>query len=73
MSKLDPRPDNSGRKYTWSELNSYLQMIFGRPGDNHSITIQPDKYAMTKEEIIAEAQKQGYTVVETSNGYLTFS
>ncbi|MGE7766673.1 hypothetical protein [Peribacillus sp. NPDC096540] len=70
MSKLDPRP-NSKPLYSWQELNEYLQLNFKAPG-NLETTIDVRNYSMSKDEIIHEAEKQGYKVYEKGEHQLEF-
>ncbi|WP_339233792.1 hypothetical protein [Oceanobacillus sp. FSL W7-1281] len=71
MSKLDPKPNQEKLNYSWSELNRMLQSNFNTPGIT-SATIDLDNFNIPKEEIIAEATEQGYTVTESSPGHLRF-
>lgn len=71
MSKLDPRPNPENPKFSWDYLNNLLQANFNMPGVK-SATINLDDYAIPKEEIIAEAEKQGYKVTESSGNNLRF-
>ncbi|MDR4314982.1 Uncharacterised protein [Niallia circulans] len=70
MSKLDPKPEKN-RLYTWEDLNDYLQLHFKSPG-SFVPTIDVRQYSMTKEEIISEAETQGYKVSQPREHILKF-
>ncbi|WP_078428760.1 hypothetical protein [Alkalihalobacterium alkalinitrilicum] len=71
MSKLDPRPEYNGPLHSWDNLNSVLQTNFNKPGKNFA-TIDLRKYSIPKDEIITEANKQGYKVSENGEHFLRF-
>ncbi len=70
MSKLDPRP-GSKPLYDWQDLNEYLQVHFKFPS-NFVPSIDVRNYSMSKDEIITEAEKQGYKVFEVDEYNLEF-
>lgn len=71
MSKLDPRPESNGNLYSWDRLNFILQSKFNEPRDN-TATIDVRDYEMSKDEIITEAEIQGYKVTEPAENHLKF-
>lgn len=71
MSKLDPRPPKKKVLYSWEELNERLQVVLSQP-NNSKATINVDEFEMSAEEIIAEAEKQGYEVEQDDN-FLIFT
>ncbi len=71
MSKLDPRPNYKGPLHSWDTLNQQLKSTFNQPGDNF-LVIDFRKFSIPKEEIIAEAEKQGYKVSLHEDHYLKF-
>ncbi|NMH67271.1 hypothetical protein HF072_00435 [Bacillus sp. RO3] len=71
MSKLDPRPSDIKELYSWDVLNSTLQTAFKQPGEKTAV-IDLRQFSLTKEEIVTEAESQGYTVTEEYNHYLRF-
>ncbi|GAE32453.1 hypothetical protein [Halalkalibacter hemicellulosilyticus] len=72
MSKLDPKPQNKGSLYSWKELNRTLQLNSEVPGDE-GLLIDLRQFSLTKEEIIIEAEKQGYKVEERREHFLRLS
>lgn len=70
MSKLDPKPDRKV-PYSWNVLNNVLKRSFKTPGTD-SVTVRPEQFEMSKDEIISEAEKQGYKVTDNNNGFLKF-
>lgn len=71
MDELDPRPTYNGPLYSWDYLNRLLQSNFNKPG-KCSAMIDLRTYSIPKEEIIIEAEKQGYKVSEQSGHFLKF-
>ncbi|WP_164219395.1 hypothetical protein [Virgibacillus sp. YIM 98842] len=71
MSKLDPRPESQKPKYSWDELNIMLQNTFTDPSKK-SLLIDLRQFKISKEDIIPEAEKQGYKVSEEKEHYLRF-
>lgn len=71
MSKLDPKPKQENPSLSWKDLNDLLQANFNMTGIE-SATIKLKNYAIPKEEIISEAEKQGYKVTELQGGSLRF-
>jgi hypothetical protein len=71
LAKLDPRPITPPAKYSWDTLNNTLQAGFKTPGKK-SVVIDLRNYDLTKEEIVTEAESQGYKVSEESEFYLRF-
>lgn len=69
MSKLDPKPERKNPQHSWDYLNSLLQTNIKLYG--HA-TIRHADYSMSKNEIIAEAEKQGYKVTDNGNNHLKF-
>ncbi|MET3558655.1 hypothetical protein ABID29_001781 [Streptococcus rupicaprae] len=71
MGKLSPKPQPI-KKYSWEDLNAYLNMIFTSQHDHPRASINYHNYNMSKNDIIVEAEKSGYKVTDEGNGYLTF-
>lgn len=71
MSKLDPRPEYKGPLYSWEDLNRILQARFNQPGEAWAV-IDLRQFSIPKNEIIAEAEKQGYKVFEQGDYHLRF-
>ncbi|CAG9620843.1 hypothetical protein [Sutcliffiella rhizosphaerae] len=71
MSKLSPRPLKQEKLFSWDDLNSQLLANFNMPGIDYAV-IDLQKYDMSKEEIIVEAEKQGYKVIEQAPHHLRF-
>jgi hypothetical protein len=71
MSKLDPRPPKKKELRSWEQLNELLQFFLSQPNDPMT-TINVNDYAMSAEEIITEAEKQGYKVSRNGD-HLFFS
>lgn len=72
---LDPKPENYRRlpKKTWEDLNRELQFYFTKGRfDNPYFIANANDYEMTKEEIIKEAESQGYKVTEPTVDNLKF-
>lgn len=74
MSKLDPRPSSVEASFTWEDLNRKLQSTFSGKSTNPALIIDSRDYLIPKDEIIAEAEKQGYKVSElnTNSHMLSF-
>ncbi|MFP7201921.1 hypothetical protein SFC08_13180 [Lysinibacillus halotolerans] len=72
MSKLDPRPNKQGSNYSWDDLNRFIQSQLSQFGVDKTLPIDVRNYSMSKEEIISEAEKQGYKVIEKDEYYLEF-
>ena len=71
MSKLSPRPDYNGPLYSWDKLNNMLQISFNAPG-KRSAVIDLRQFSIPEEEIIVEAEKQGYKVHKENEYFLRF-
>ncbi|WP_162012533.1 hypothetical protein [Streptococcus sp. S784/96/1] len=71
MNKLSPKPTPT-KKYTWWDLEQYLNMSFSTQHVDPKASIDYRNYEMSKEEIILEGTKAGYKVTDNGNGYLTF-
>jgi hypothetical protein len=71
MDGLSPRPRYNGPLYSWKELNDFLRIIFTGAGEHQAIIDLRD-YSMSKDEIVAEATKQGYKVSEQDPYHLKF-
>lgn len=71
MDGLNPRPKYNGPLYSWDRLNQVLQSNFNGPGE-HTVMIDLRAYSIPKNEIITEAEKQGYKVSEQSPYFLKF-
>lgn len=74
MSKLDPKPTTQNPLLGWDDLNRRLQASFmiANKKEAPSLTIDVSEFEMSKEEIIAEVQSQGYKVSDSGNDYLVF-
>lgn len=72
MSKLEPKPNWENPNHSWDHLNHLLQANFKMHGNRTSVVIDLNDYSISKEEIITEAEKQGYTVTEASKNQLRF-
>lgn len=70
MSKLEPRPINREPRYSWDDLNIMLQNTFSDPS-KESLLIDLRQFKISKEDIIPEAESQGYKVTEEDH-YLRF-
>lgn len=63
---------NHRPKLGLDDLNKLLDANFNEPGD--TATIDPNDYALSIDELIAEGQKAGYTVAKAAdNKHLEFS
>ncbi|HEL1610785.1 hypothetical protein HPA07_05750 [Streptococcus suis] len=69
MGKLSPRPNNKRPKYSWNELDRYLQDVLSNPTKD-SVTINLSSYELSKDEIIAELKSAGYSVEDPNDGFL---
>ncbi|MFR2911878.1 MAG: hypothetical protein ACLTCC_03045 [Staphylococcus hominis] len=71
INMLSPKPNRQFVPKNWEYLDEALQRRFNSNINHPQYSINVNDYAMSKEEIIKEAQKNGYKV--TSNGdYLKF-
>ncbi|NIK12883.1 hypothetical protein [Alkalibacillus almallahensis] len=71
MGNLDPKLEYNGPLYSWENLNNLLQAHFNKPKAGPA-KIDLRQYSISKDEIIAEAEKQGYKVYEHNEHYLKF-
>lgn len=71
MNKLSPKPSRKTSFKSWKDLDETLQASFNLL-NSKSATISLDEYEMSKSEIITEASKQGYKVIDNNDGYLVF-
>ncbi|MEK5425371.1 hypothetical protein [Cytobacillus sp. FSL R7-0680] len=73
MSKLAPKPITTKPLHSWDYLNKTLQANFSHVNpDKNFLVIDLRDFEMSKEEIMAEAIKQGYKVSEELEHYLRF-
>ncbi|MGK0575545.1 hypothetical protein [Macrococcus capreoli] len=69
---LSPKKTGNFTKKTWKDLDSLLQNTIDPSLKSHpSATIFVSDYEMSKDDIISEAQKNGYTVNDEGD-YLEF-
>ncbi|GMA06359.1 hypothetical protein GCM10025878_14300 [Leuconostoc gasicomitatum] len=69
---LSPKKDLKSRNQTWIDIDDRLQSVINFVGD--SATIKLSEYpTLSKAEIISEAEKNNYTVLDKNDGYLVFS
>lgn len=69
---LSPKKNLKSRNQSWSDIDKTLQNTINFVGD--SATIKLSNYpSLNKEEIIVEAKKNNYTVLDKNDGYLVFS
>lgn len=72
---LDPAPKQQQPKYGWTELNQILQANFSSHDvdvNNIKLNIDLYGYSLNKEEVIKEAQSNGYKVTDAGNNQLIF-
>ena len=69
MGKLSPRPNNKRPKYSWDELDRFLQDVLSNPTKD-SVTINLSSYELPKDEIISELKSAGYSVEDPNDGFL---
>ncbi len=69
---LSPKKELKHRERSWSDIDSKLQANINYVGDTATISLS-DYPSLTKAEIIAEAEKNNYTVSDKTEGYLVFS
>lgn len=73
MSKLSPKPKTTVKKLTWKDLDELLIANFENSSEEvPSVTIELNRYGMSKSEIISEATNKGYSVSEPAHGFLEF-
>lgn len=69
---LSPKKDLKSRNQSWIDIDQTLQSNINFVGD--SATVKLSNYpSLNKEEIIFEAKKNNYTVLDENDGYLAFS
>lgn len=69
---LCPKKDLKSRNQSWIDIDQTLKSNINFVGD--SATIKLSNYpSLNKEEIIFEAKKNNYTVLDENDGYLVFS
>lgn len=69
---LSPKKELKHRNQNWSDIDRLLQSNINFVGDSATISLA-DYPSLSKAEIIAEAEKNNYTVSDKTNGYLEFS
>lgn len=69
---LSPKKELQHRNQSWSDIDAILQSNINYVGDTATISLN-DYPSLNKAEIIAEAEKNNYTVSDKGNGYLEFS
>ena len=69
---LTPKRELQRRNEGWKDIDDRLQATIKFEGDSSTIKLS-DYPSLTKEEIIAEAEKNNYNVVDDGNGFLHFS
>lgn len=70
---LTPKKDLKQRNQNWEDLDKKLQNNLNYVGDTTIIRVS-DYPGLTKESIINEGKKNGYTISENDNGqFLYFS
>ncbi len=69
---LSPKHYDGGPQYGWDNLDSVLKNTIRKPGDKTGVRISD--FTLSREEMTAEAEKQGYTVTysEFEGGTLFF-
>lgn len=69
---LSPKHYDGGPRYGWDDLNFILKNNIRKPGDKTGIRLSD--FALTREEITLEAQRQGYKVdyLDFEGGTLSF-
>ena len=69
---LTPKQPLDTSKKGWGELDRYLKQLITREG--HSAFVRISDYDIPEQEIISEAEKNGYTVTKSPDGlFLDFS
>lgn len=69
---LTPKNKLQNKDLNWKDLNDTLHSNINYVGDTATIKLS-DYPSLTEAEIKAEAEKNGYTVTNKSEGYLGFS
>lgn len=72
MTKLRPKPAFEVKKKTWKDLDDLLIANFtSTPQDSPQAFIIHNDYEMSVDEIVSEAESQGYTVT-VEDQYIKF-
>ncbi|WP_273711473.1 hypothetical protein [Leuconostoc mesenteroides] len=69
---LSPKKELQHRNQSWSDIDAKLQAAINYVGDTATISLN-DYPSLNKAEVIAEAEKNNYSVSDKENGYLEFS